>query len=83
MDGVIHLSFAIADTIKEEAKDAIAQLHRMGITSVMITGDHTDVAHYVANHVGIDQVFAGVLPEDKAGHIVSLQQSSGKKVAMA
>lgn len=83
VDGVIQLSFAIADTIKEEAKDAIAHLHRMGITSVMITGDHADVAHYVANQVGIDQVFAGVLPEDKAGHIVSLQQSSGKKVAMA
>jgi P-type Cu+ transporter len=82
-DGIVHMLFAIADTIKKEAKDAIYQLHRMGIQSVMITWDHSDVAMHIAHEVGIDQVFAEVLPEDKAWHIVRLQQSSHKKIAMA
>lgn len=74
--------FAIADTIKDSAIAAIEQLHRMGVESVMITGDHESVATHIAKQVGIDKVFAHVLPEDKAAHIVTLQ-SAWKKVAMA
>ncbi|HCD05419.1 MAG TPA: hypothetical protein DEQ60_08850, partial [Methylophaga sp.] len=60
---------AVADTIKEDSKAAIAALHEMGIHTVMITGDNERTARHVANQVGIDEVMAGVLPEGKVDAI--------------
>ncbi len=73
--------FAIADTIKDEAKKTINQLRHLGIRLVMLTGDHRQTAKYIASQVGIDQVMAEVLPADKAEKINKLQQA-GFSVAM-
>jgi cation transport ATPase len=72
----------VADAIKPEAAEAVKNLHRLGITTVMLTGDNENTAAYIAKQVGIDQVFAQVLPEDKLKKIKELQ-SDGKVVAMA
>jgi Cu2+-exporting ATPase len=71
----------IADVVREESKDAIRSLHDAGIEVVMMTGDATAVASGVAEKLGIDRVFAEVLPEQKAGKIAELQ-AAGKRVAM-
>lgn len=73
---------AVADTIKEDSKAAIAALHEMGIHTVMITGDNERTARHVANQVGIDEVMAGVLPEGKVDAIKRLQEKYGQLVAM-
>lgn len=73
--------FAVADAIREESREAIEALHERGIEVAMLTGDAKAVAHAVAEELGIDTVFAEVLPEDKASKIEELQ-SQGKKVAM-
>ena len=72
---------AIADTIRPEAKSAVAQLKRDGIDVVMLTGDNPHTAKEVARQVGIDRVVAEVLPGDKAAEIKALQDS-GQVVAM-
>ncbi len=73
--------FAIADAVREESREAIRALHDMGIEVAMLTGDAKAVAHGVAEDLGIDTVFAEVLPEDKASKVRELQ-SQGKRVAM-
>lgn len=72
----------VADTIKESAKAAIDELHRQKIEVVMMTGDNAKTAEAVAKKLGIDKVFADVLPEQKAEKIKELQ-AQGKIVAMA
>ena len=72
---------ALADQIRPEAREAVAQLHRMGIEVHMLTGDHPAAARYIADQLSLDGVRAQVMPADKADHIASLQQQ-GKKVAM-
>ena len=72
----------VADTIKESAKEAINELHRQKIEVVMMTGDNAKTAEAVARKLGIDKVFADVLPEQKAEKIKELQ-AQGKIVAMA
>jgi len=72
----------VADTIKESAKEAINELHRQKIEVVMMTGDNAKTAEAVALKLGIDKVFAEVLPEQKAEKIKELQ-AEGKIVAMA
>jgi Cu+-exporting ATPase len=72
----------VADAIKPSAKIAIEELHRQNIEVVMMTGDNKRTAEAVAEQLGIDQVFAQVMPEDKAAKVKELQ-SQGKIVAMA
>lgn len=71
----------ISDTLKEESADAIRDLHKLGIKVAMLTGDHQLTAEYIGKKVGIDRVFAQVLPGDKADHIKNLQHE-GHRVAM-
>lgn len=72
---------AFSDTVKDEAKVAIEGLHKLGVKVIMLTGDNQLAADYIAQQVGIDQVVADVLPQDKASKIKSLQDK-GEKVAM-
>ena len=73
---------AVADPIKESTAEAIAALKQTGVRMVMLTGDSRSTAEVVARQLGIQEVLAEVLPEDKAGHIKRLQ-TEGRKVAMA
>ncbi|WP_336788538.1 heavy metal translocating P-type ATPase [Paenibacillus sp. MMO-177] len=81
IDGHFTGIVAVADTIKDSSKRAVARLKEMGLEVVMITGDNERTAKAIARQVGIDRVLAEVLPEGKALEIRKLQQS-GQKVAM-
>jgi Cu2+-exporting ATPase len=74
-------ALALADEVREESRQAVDALHKLGIQVVMITGDAQTVAESVAAELGIDRVFAGVRPEDKAAKVASLQEE-GLRVAM-
>jgi Cu2+-exporting ATPase len=79
--GEVLAVFAVADAIREESREAIKALHERGIKVAMLTGDAQAVADAVAQDLGIDTVFAQVLPEDKAAKVRELQ-AGGKRVAM-
>ena len=72
---------AVSDVVKESSKKAIDLLNNMGISSTMITGDNKETAGAIARQVGISEVYAEVLPEDKAKKVRQVQET-GKKVAM-
>ena len=74
-------AFALADVIREESYQVVNALHELSIEVAMLTGDSEDVAHAVADDLGIDTVFAEVLPEDKDKKVTELQDQ-GKLVAM-
>jgi len=73
--------FAIADQVRPESREAVANLKSMGIEVAILTGDSEAVARSVARDLGIDTVFAGVLPDQKSDKIKELQ-AQGKRVAM-
>jgi len=81
VDNKIEAIIAVADTLKESSAEAIAQLQKMGIEVFMITGDNSRTARAIARQVGIKNVLAEVLPENKAEEIKKLK-ALGKKVAM-
>ena len=72
VDGKAAGLIGVADTIKESAKDAISELHRQKIEVVMMTGDNAITADAVAKKLGIDKIFADVLPEQKAEKIIAM-----------
>ncbi|MFA5932264.1 MAG: heavy metal translocating P-type ATPase [Candidatus Paceibacterota bacterium] len=74
--------FMIADAIKPEAIEAVKNLHKLGIKIVMLTGDNKNTANYISKLIGIDEIVAEAMPEDKLNKIKELQ-SEGKVVAMA
>src|SRR5205809_2111442 len=74
-------ALAVEDEIRPESREAVEQLHRLGMRVAMITGDSKAVAESVALRIGIDDVAAEVLPADKASAIQRFQEG-GKRVAM-
>jgi Cu+-exporting ATPase len=80
-DGETRGAFVVTDTVKPTSRDAIAALHELGITTVMVTGDRQETADAVASEVGIDRVVAGVLPGEKVD-VVRALQDQGKHVAV-
>ena len=80
-DAEVLGAVAVEDEVRPEARQAVADLHAAGRTVVMITGDAQQVAEAVAADLGVDEVFAEVLPEDKAAKVAELQ-SRGLRVAM-
>lgn len=81
VNGAYKGIIAVADTIKDTSKQAVKRLKDMGLEVVMMTGDNERTAKAIAQHAGIDQVIAEVLPEQKAEEVAKLQKQ-GKKVAM-
>lgn len=73
---------AISDSIKSGAKEAVAQLHNMGIKTIILTGDNSKAAEHIAKQVGIDSVRANILPQEKS-RIIKELQAAGSIVAMA
>jgi P-type Cu2+ transporter len=74
-------AIALGDEIRDTSRNAIKKLHEMGLEVVMLTGDNQQTAEYVANELDIDQVFAEVLPDEKADKVKEVQ-GQGKLVAM-
>jgi len=72
---------AVSDSLKDESIAAIKALHLLGIKSAMLTGDHHLTADYIGKAVGIDRIFAEVMPGEKASEVKKLQKE-GYKVAM-
>ncbi len=81
LEGRIVAAFALADVVRDESREAVARLKGMGLRVAMLTGDSRDVAHAVAEELGIDEYFAQVLPEHKADRVADLRRE-GHRVAM-
>ncbi|MCK8825993.1 heavy metal translocating P-type ATPase [Fuchsiella alkaliacetigena] len=80
-DGKVIGIIAVADTLKEDSKAAIKSLKELGLTPIMLTGDNQRTARAIADQVGIEEVLAEVLPDEKASKVRELQEAA-KKVAM-
>ncbi len=81
IEGKVKGAIALADIIRPEAKQAVKTLKEMGIKCMMLTGDHEQVARWVAEQTGLDEYFAEVLPQEKAAKVKEVQ-SRGLVVAM-
>jgi Cu2+-exporting ATPase len=81
VDGVVAGALALADEIREESRQTVDALRRLDIEVVMITGDAEPVARSVAAQLGIERVFAGVRPEDKAARVAELQAEGRRALA--
>tara|TARA_B100000378_G_scaffold278341_1_gene281169 strand:+ start:41 stop:685 length:645 start_codon:yes stop_codon:yes gene_type:complete len=79
--GRVQGILAVSDVLKENAREAVQELHRMGLQVAMITGDNRATAERIASEVGIDRVLAEVLPQDKVAEVRRLQDE-GRTVAM-
>ena len=75
VDGQLKGLIALQDVPKENAREAIAKLKKRGLRTVMLTGDNAGVAHAIAEQIGIEEVIANVLPEEKAHEIHKLQKN--------
>ncbi|MGW7052129.1 heavy metal translocating P-type ATPase [Streptomyces sp. NPDC054887] len=80
-DGEARAVLEVADAVKETSAEAIGRLRALGLTPILLTGDNRAVAESVAREVGIDEVFAEVMPEDKVD-VVKRLQAEGRSVAM-
>ncbi len=80
-DGRVRGALVVADTVKDTSKTALAELHELGLETVMVTGDQRAAAETVAHDVGIDRVIAGVLPGQKVDVVRALQEH-GRRVAV-
>ena len=76
-DQEVHGMFAVADTVKDSSRQAIAELHDLGIKTVMLTGDNAHTAKAIADQVGIDEAKGDLLPEDKLKVIESMLGQGG------
>ena len=81
-DKEMHALFAVADTVKDSSRQAIAELHALGIKTVMLTGDNAHTAAAIAEQVGIDRARGDLLPEDKLKEIEALMGEGGKDGAV-
>lgn len=77
----VHGLFAVADTLKNSSREAIAELHALGIKTVMLTGDNTHTAQAIAKQVGIDEAHGDLLPEDKL-KVIEAKLGQGGAVGM-
>ena len=80
-DGVVRGAFVVTDTVKPTSPAAVAALHELGLTTIMVTGDRRETADAVARDVGIDRVVADVLPGQKVDVVRELQEA-GHRVAV-
>jgi len=80
-NGILQGIIAVADPVKKDSIEAIKRLHDLNMKVVMLTGDNQQTAEAVAKQVGVDEVIAEVLPQDKSAKVVSLQ-TAGEQVAM-
>jgi Cu2+-exporting ATPase len=81
MDGKLVALIGLSDIIREESREAVRELKKMGIKVAMLTGDRKETAEYVAKELGLDEYFAEVLPEEKSAKVRALQDK-GYIVAM-
>ncbi len=81
VDGEAVAAFSVSDTLRAESAEAVEGLRRLGVRALMMTGDNARTAEAIAAQLGIEEVFAGVLPSEKAARVQALQ-AEGLRVAM-